>query len=569
MTIVYMKIRYVLIFVSIFLGIFAVCEQWALVSAQDLSDIVFPVAELGNCESKQDCEIYCDKPENMEPCLDFAEAHNLIKQNEIQMGRKMLELGKTSGPGGCQGQAECEAYCDGVGHIVECIEFAEKHGLIPANELGEAKKVAAAVEKGIQPPNCSNKTNCDIYCSKPENMQECMIFAQAAGLIPPDELEETKMMLKAIEKGAVPPNCNGKQECDIYCEQPEHFEECLSFAEAAGFMKPEEVEMMRRTGGKGPGGCRGEQECEAFCENPDHSEECMKFALEYGFMTPEEAEQTKKMMDAGFTTGPGGCESEQECEAFCQNPDNMKECIDFSAAMGEMTPEQAEKALKGGPGGCRTQAECEAFCQNPDNIKECIHATVEMGDMSEQEAQEIFKMMEQGEQIMKQDQPMMKQQPGEIMMPRSEDMMRPQEMPMQEMPDQEMMPTPEMLEQMQHEIEHKIQQEIMREMIQPPEQIQEIKEIMEQEIMEQIMPKPEQIQQELQQEFMGPIQEMIEQAAPLQEMIPQAPVEEFKPIQELMPTEEAPILEPILQSPQSFLETFDLLLAGFIALFDF
>ena len=459
------KVFYWFIFLCLFLGVFAVA------GAQDLSGINFPVQELGGCESKQDCEIYCDKSENMEPCLNFAEAHNLMPQDEIQMARKMLELGETSGPGGCQGQAQCQAYCDDVNHIVECIEFAEKHGLIPADELEEAKKVAAAIQKGIQPPNCSNKVNCDIYCSKPENMQECLVFAEAAGLIPAGELQEAKMMLEAIKKGAIPPACNGKQECDVYCEQPEHFEECLAFAEAAGFMSAEEAEMARRTGGKGPGGCRGEQECEAFCEDPANSEECMRFAVEYGFMTPEQAEQTRKMLDAGFTTGPGECKSEQECEAFCQNPDNMQECINFSVAIGEMTPEEAGKALKGGPGGCRTQAECEAYCQNPDNAKECIQSAVEAGDMSEQEAQEMFRMMEQGQQ-------MMEKQPGEMMPP-------PEEM-MEMLPDQEIMPSPEMLEQMKQKIE--------------------------QEIMQEIMPSPEKIQQE----FIGPAEEMIKEAIPIE-----------------------------------------------------
>jgi len=51
----------------------------SLVFAQEeLPGVTFPVAELGNCGSRAECEAYCDLPENMEACLNFAEAHNLI-----------------------------------------------------------------------------------------------------------------------------------------------------------------------------------------------------------------------------------------------------------------------------------------------------------------------------------------------------------------------------------------------------------------------------------------------------------------------------------------------------------
>jgi len=89
---------FLLIFVFVFLGI--------LVLAQELPGVTYPVAELGNCGSRAECEAYCDLPENMEACLDFAEAHGLISPEEAAMARKMLELGVTAGPGGCQSYTE-------------------------------------------------------------------------------------------------------------------------------------------------------------------------------------------------------------------------------------------------------------------------------------------------------------------------------------------------------------------------------------------------------------------------------------------------------------------------------
>ena len=392
------KYYFLLIFVFIlFSGV--------LVFATSKEDITFPVAELGNCKSEEACEAFCDLPENMGPCLNFAEIHNLIPKEEIEIGKKILALGETSGPGGCRGVVECGTYCDDMSHIKECVAFAEKNNLMSADELAEAKKVASALEKGVQPPPCNSKSECDDVCILPENMKTCITFAKEAGLMPPEELAEAEMVLAALEKGITPPPCGSKDKCDEYCSLPENFETCVSFAEAAGFMSPEEAEMVRRTGGKGPGDCRGKEACEAFCEDPANMGPCVDFAVENGFMSAEEAEQVRKMMAAGFTSGPGGCKGQEECEAFCDDISHMAECVDFAERTGMMSSEDAARArrmaemgISGGPGGCKGEEECRAFCENPANMETCLNFAIQVGDMSPEEAEQ----MRQGKQRMAQ-----------------------------------------------------------------------------------------------------------------------------------------------------------------------
>lgn len=390
----------------IFISVVALIFFSILIFAQEAPPgVTFPIPELGNCGSRVECEAYCDLPENMKACLDFAEAHNLISKEEIKMARKMLKLGATAGPGGCRGQSECEAYCDDIAHIKECISFAEKYDLIPPEELKEAKLVVAAIKKGIKPPNCKNKAECDVYCMAPENMEECLSFGEAAGLIPEEELEEAKMALEAIRKGVKPPPCRGKTECDEYCAVFEHLEECITFAEAAGFISSEEATMVRKTGGKGPGGCRGEEDCEAYCEDPANAEECINFALEYGFMSPEEAEVAKKMLAAGMTSGPGGCKGEEECEVYCNDMSHMAECVDFAEKAGFISPEDAARARKMAemglttPGNCENEEECRAYCEDPAHAQECLDFGVKMGEISPEEAEEAregLEMMQRG-----------------------------------------------------------------------------------------------------------------------------------------------------------------------------
>lgn len=399
---------YILIMFVVIFTAFLVFAQ----TDDPFADIVYPIPGLGNCIDKEDCLNYCENPDNMAACLNFAEENGLVPEKDIEMGRKMLVAGETSGPGGCQGVSECQAYCDDISHIRECIAFAEEHDLIPPEELAEARKVAEAIESGVTPPPCNSKSECDVVCRQPENMKVCLAFAEAAGLIPPEELAEARKVLAAIEKGVTPPPCGNKDECDEYCAVPENFEQCITFAEAAGFVSPEEATMARRTGGKGPGDCRGKEACEAFCQDPANSEACINFAEEFGFMSHEEAEQARKMTAAGINImqgGPGGCKGKEACEAYCDDVSHMTECVDFAVQSGMMSPEDAERAKKmaekginmmgGGPGGCKSEEACRAFCDDSANMEECMNFAVQIGEMTPEEAEQAQRgreMMMQG-----------------------------------------------------------------------------------------------------------------------------------------------------------------------------
>ena len=86
--------------------------------------------------------------------------------------------------GNCKDQADCKSYCDNQKNIKVCIDFAEKNNLMPPAELEEAKKVQAAIAKGVKPPACGNKKACDAYCETPEHMEECITFGAAQSTYP-------------------------------------------------------------------------------------------------------------------------------------------------------------------------------------------------------------------------------------------------------------------------------------------------------------------------------------------------------------------------------------------------
>ncbi len=365
-------------------------SSFIIIGSVIAADIQYPVEELGNCQNEAACKSYCDQPENMEACLNFAEKNNLMSREEIEMAKKFMAAG-SKGPGDCRGKDECETYCNNIEHIDECISFGEENNLIPPEELKEAKKVQAAVRRGVKPPPCGNKKQCDIYCEEPNHMEECINFGIEAGFIQGKELEDVQKMLAALKRGIKPPPCKGKQACDKYCSNPDNMEVCMNFALEAGFMNEQEKadsQKMLQALKKGikPPACRGKEECDVYCAEESHFEECMKFAEAAGFMSPEDAEMARKTGGKG----PGGCKGKEECEAFCNNPDNQETCFNFGKEHGMIPEEDLRRIEEGqkfqpgsgvinpaeqmmpqqaGPGGCKGPEECKVYCES--HLDEC------------------------------------------------------------------------------------------------------------------------------------------------------------------------------------------------------
>lgn len=336
------------------------------------ADIQYPIQELGNCENKTACKSYCDEPENIKVCVDFAERNSLMPQEEIELAKKFIAT-EGKGPGGCRGRDECEAYCDDIAHIDECVNFAEKNNLIPLKELGEAKKVQAAIKRGVKPPPCANKKQCDVYCGEPDHMEECIIFGVEAGFIQGKELEDVQKMIAALKRGIKPPPCRGKEACDEYCSNPVNIEICVNFAMEAGFISEQEKAdsqkiLMAFKRGVKPPSCRGKRECDIYCSQEEHFEECVNFAEAAGLAPAEEVAMARRTGGKG----PGGCRGKKECEVFCNNPDNQETCFNFAKENG-MIPEGDLKMME-----IDKQQFAETIAQMPQGVVDCLMPLVGM-----------------------------------------------------------------------------------------------------------------------------------------------------------------------------------------------
>ena len=270
------------------------------VNAQNasVSNIQYPVSELQNCVNKTECKSFCDQSENIDICTDFAFKYGLINQEQASISKKFSEIRKQGGPGGCTEKSECEAYCENLDNIEECLAFAEKHQIMNKEKLEDAKRIRQAIQNGIVPPGqCKNKDECEKYCSQADNIEECLAFAEKAGFLKDKKLTEAKKVFSLIKNGESPGNCTNKEECQTYCKDDSHNEECTNFALKAGLFNQEQAEISKKTGGKGPVGCQSKNECITFCSVPENENICLQFGRQNGLISEEDSKKIEKAIE--------------------------------------------------------------------------------------------------------------------------------------------------------------------------------------------------------------------------------------------------------------------------------
>ena len=114
----------------------------AVLASHAYAQVEFPIAELGNCASREECKAYCDTEENFASCRGFASRHNLRGKSESE--EKFEIVREDGGPGGCAKNSEdpmesCRTYCDTALNMKECVAYAKKHNLMQDEELEEAE----------------------------------------------------------------------------------------------------------------------------------------------------------------------------------------------------------------------------------------------------------------------------------------------------------------------------------------------------------------------------------------------------------------------------------------------
>lgn len=344
--------------------------------------ITFPVSELGNCASKNKCKNYCDNAEHMNACIAFAKDRGLMTEKDSARAEKFTKhvLEKTS-PGGCNTPRSCELYCSNISHLDECTAFAEKNGF-KDEHYEQGKKIQTFLKRGgTTPGGCQTKEECQTYCGDFNHAKECFEFAQKAGILQNENqshggklrhepnAEQLLKLGELLQKGETPGGCATKDECEKYCSDASHREECIDFGIKIGFIKPDEGRAIKEMGGKGPGDCDSQESCQSYCDDQNHHEECFKFAEEHGFMTHEESQKAKEgwmRMRQGFESAPPEV---QECLKTTLGANIIDDIQSGKLTPGPDIANQVRGCFENF--GAQVHPE-EAFKNVPPEIKTCL-----------------------------------------------------------------------------------------------------------------------------------------------------------------------------------------------------
>jgi len=293
------------------------------------SGVTFPVAELGNCTDKAACKQYCNDSLHTDACIVFAQAHGLMNKDEAAQAKKFTQGMAKGGPGGCKTPQECESFCSNVANLEVCMSFAKKQG-IKNDQVSQGEKLLTYIKSGGQTPGgCTSEADCRTYCGDFSHAEECFNFAKKAGIAQGGggrgpggsrhgdssrdgggdmpSPEQFQKFVELAKQGQTPGGCTSKDQCESYCQNSTHFEECTTFGEKVGFISHDEAAKIRQTGGKGPGGCDSPQSCQVYCNDQSHRKECFAFAEEHGFVTKQESQRAQEgfvQVRAGLDQAP-------------------------------------------------------------------------------------------------------------------------------------------------------------------------------------------------------------------------------------------------------------------------
>src|SRR3989344_1200448 len=178
-------------------------------------------------------------------------------------------------------------------------DIAKKYGItFPVAELG----------------NCTSITSCKTFCDNSKNHQSCTDFAKKHNLhnnsskTSSAKSEEEILTLAKAELG-----CNSYDSCMQFCEEENNMEKCMDFAARHNLDGGDTSQMKQQMSAiKNLLGCNSMKACMDFCNNPINMQKCMKVFKEAGVS-----------IEASYS-GPGGCNSEESCTAYCEK--NPKEC---------------------------------------------------------------------------------------------------------------------------------------------------------------------------------------------------------------------------------------------------
>ena len=157
-------------------GVFAMDSSSSAGSVTQKYHLIFPIADLGNCNSLTECKNYCEDVSHMSDCINFAKNHGFYKAPPSPPSESsILEAAKSEL--GCDSKEACQQFCGLQENWIKCGEFAKKHSLGKPQPKPEASS-SAVLEKAKAILGCLSYDQCKSFCSVEQNRIKCQYFGR-------------------------------------------------------------------------------------------------------------------------------------------------------------------------------------------------------------------------------------------------------------------------------------------------------------------------------------------------------------------------------------------------------
>lgn len=285
---------------------FAVVAVFGLVKTASAES--YPIPELGNCASQQECFYYCEIPANQPACWSYG---YFVKSGHV--------LGDATTSATLQSKED----------------YMKQHGVtFPIPELG----------------NCASVSECSAFCSQDANKTACQGFAKAHALTGPRPPAVDPQTLLAKAKEAL--GCDSLESCKAFCDSPDNKQKCIDFSKSVGIPTPTPRESFN-TGlfdaAKNELGCDSLLTCKDFCSKEENFQKCQDFAKEHNLASsrPKTDEQNPNATPSSQTGAPQlPCKTLEECSTFCR--DHKDVCVQNNDKLRQLKGGSSSNFLPGG-----------------------------------------------------------------------------------------------------------------------------------------------------------------------------------------------------------------------------
>lgn len=272
--------------------------------AKTASAATYPIPELGNCASQQECFYYCEIPANQPACWSYGEfvLHKQVLGDATTSAQREIEIKqKVTFPiaelGNCVNITECKAFCDQATNHTVCQSYAQSHGITKPGPTPVDQQTLLTKAKEIL--GCNSIDECKTFCSSQENRDKCLNFSKSVGIPQPTPKPVPTDIFDEAQKDL---GCDSLTSCKDVCSKEENFQKCEDFAQKHNLQRaPRPSGTPESTTGSSRSGDLRPAQSNSQLRPPQQ-----------GNLSPNDA---VKLYQKLYNTS--GCSSTQDCYKYC------------------------------------------------------------------------------------------------------------------------------------------------------------------------------------------------------------------------------------------------------------